>query len=100
MITFVNECVGCPPEMGCLGSTCPNRNVALVNCDACGDSLDSTDKMYVDGDKHYCLDCALKFLDKEVDITELDSNDLDAMLAEVGLERISVEEAVRRAGDD
>lgn len=27
MVTYENECVGCPPEKGCLGSTCPYRKV-------------------------------------------------------------------------
>ena len=27
MIKYEDECVGCPPERGCLGSVCPNRNV-------------------------------------------------------------------------
>lgn len=35
MIKYENECVGCPPEMGCLGVTCPNRNVPRFYCDKC-----------------------------------------------------------------
>ena len=27
MIKYENECVGCPPERGCLGSSCPYMNV-------------------------------------------------------------------------
>lgn len=32
-----NECVGCPPEMGCMGSSCPYQRVTRYYCDRCGD---------------------------------------------------------------
>lgn len=35
MLKHVDECVGCPPEKGCLGSACPNRNVPRWFCDEC-----------------------------------------------------------------
>ena len=35
MIKYENECVGCPPEMGCLGDECSNRNVPHYYCDKC-----------------------------------------------------------------
>ncbi len=44
MVTYENECVGCPPEMGCLGSACPNRNVKYLYCDKCGEDAE---KLYV-----------------------------------------------------
>ena len=34
-----NECVGCPPNMGCLGAGCPNRNVLHIECDECGEEV-------------------------------------------------------------
>ena len=37
MIKYENDCVGCPPEIGCLGSSCPNRNVPHTYCDRCSD---------------------------------------------------------------
>lgn len=40
MIKYENDCVGCPPEMGCLGNSCPNKNVARFYCDECGDNAD------------------------------------------------------------
>ena len=40
MIRYEDECVGCPPEMGCLGSICPNRNVPHYFCDYCGEEVD------------------------------------------------------------
>ena len=32
-----NECVGCPSEMGCLGSSCKYSNVTRYYCDKCGE---------------------------------------------------------------
>lgn len=54
-----NECVGCPPEMGCLGSACPNRNVERFYCDKCGDEA----KLYNYEDGEYCIDCIENMLD-------------------------------------
>ena len=48
-----NECVGCPPEIGCLGSSCPNINVPHYYCDDCGDE---TDLYYCEGEE-LCIDC-------------------------------------------
>jgi hypothetical protein len=50
-----NQCVGCPPEMGCLGSSCPNRNVLIpyLYCDKCGEEVED---LY-DG---LCETCALE----------------------------------------
>ena len=44
IIETVDGCVGCPPELGCKGRTCPNAphqevRKALV-CDACGEEVD------------------------------------------------------------
>ena len=33
MLKHVDECVGCPPEKGCLGSEGPNRNVPRWCCE-------------------------------------------------------------------
>lgn len=60
MIKKENECVGCPPEMGCLGSSCPNRNVLRFYCDECGDETQLYD---FDGEE-LCIDCIEKRLDK------------------------------------
>ena len=56
-LTFSNECVGCPPEMGCLGSACKYRNVPHISCDKCNDN---TDKLYNNGSGWICLHCLLK----------------------------------------
>lgn len=56
-ITFENECVGCPPEMGCMGDSCPNRKVAHYFCDKCDTEVDSPGDLYeVDG-VDLCEDC-------------------------------------------
>lgn len=43
MIKYTDECVGCPPEMGCLGDSCRNRNVPHYICDTCGEEFDPVD---------------------------------------------------------
>ena len=40
-----DECVGCPPEMGCLGDRCPYMNVTHFSCDECNEDFDS-DELY------------------------------------------------------
>lgn len=54
-----NQCVGCPPNMGCLGSACPNRNVKIHYCDRCG--ADDTD-IYHDTEENedICWDCLME----------------------------------------
>lgn len=51
-----NECVGCPPEMGCLGSYCPYRNVVHYYCDKCG----AETKLYHYDGYELCIDCLLE----------------------------------------
>ena len=59
MIKYENECVGCPPEMGCLGSSCSYRDVPHFYCDDCGEEIDG--EVYEDDNyEHCCLDCLLR----------------------------------------
>ena len=59
MIKYEDECVGCPPEMGCLGNSCPNKNVPYYYCDICGEVVDS----YFDiNGEMVCNDCAHNLL--------------------------------------
>lgn len=51
-----NECVGCPPEMGCLGSSCRYANVEHFYCDYCGDETTLYDYY---GDE-ICEECLIK----------------------------------------
>ena len=57
MIKHENECVGCPPEMGCIGMSCPNRSVPHYYCDICGEELD--EYWNIDG-SIVCRDCLNK----------------------------------------
>ena len=57
MITYENECVGCPTELGCLGSACSYRNVKHLYCDKCNCDADKLCKF---DDKELCEDCLLK----------------------------------------
>lgn len=63
MIRYENECVGCPPEMGCLGSSCPNRNVPRYYCDECGEEMYKYEIYDVEGEE-LCLDCLQKMFKK------------------------------------
>lgn len=59
MIEYENECVGCPKEMGCFGSTCPMVNVPHIYCDKCGDEM-YYDEVYSDESyEHLCESCLL-----------------------------------------
>lgn len=61
MVKFENECVGCPSEMGCMGDSCPNRNVKRFYCDKCGYECE---ELYIFNDKELCRDCLLDSFDK------------------------------------
>jgi hypothetical protein len=60
MKVIENECVGCPKEMGCMGSSCPNLNVPHFYCDDCGEET----QLYYYEDKELCIDCIEKSLEK------------------------------------
>lgn len=53
MKKYENECVGCAPEMRCLGSTCPNRNVLHLYCDECGEET----TLYIYDEEEMCIEC-------------------------------------------
>ena len=57
MIQYEDECVGCPPEMGCLGSICPNRNVPHYFCDYCGEEIDEYWVISDSEEEYICEDC-------------------------------------------
>lgn len=57
-----NECVGCPPEMGCIGRACPNLDVLYLYCDACGD--EDSEMYHYDG-QDYCTECLISRLVEE-----------------------------------
>lgn len=58
MYLEVNECVGCPPEMGCIGEACPQRHVVRCYCDKCKDELPDNEEVIVINNEQYCPECA------------------------------------------
>lgn len=63
MRKYENHCVGCPTEMGCLGSSCIYMNVPVDYCDQC----DSEDAEYTIDGEDYCEDCAKEYLQEVFD---------------------------------
>lgn len=59
MKRYVNMCVDCPPEIGCLGRTCPKRNVPVYDCDVCRFG----EAKYTWNGNDYCDDCINSALD-------------------------------------
>ena len=39
MVKIENECVDCPPDLGCIGSACKYKNVPRYYCDICGKNI-------------------------------------------------------------
>lgn len=70
MVKIENDCVGCPPEMGCLGSSCPYRDVPHYYCDDCGCEDDTFYRFNSgwgeDTDKIYCKDHVLNHITTEM----------------------------------
>lgn len=58
MIKIENECVGCPPGMGCIGDACRYKNVPHYYCDKCGDEA----TLYEYDGRELCVDCILELL--------------------------------------
>lgn len=57
MRTLENDCVGCPSDLGCIGDSCPYRNVERFYCDEC-----SSDASYrIDG-LDLCDECAENYI--------------------------------------
>jgi hypothetical protein len=64
MIVTENECVGCPPDMGCIGTSCPYWAVTRLYCDECDDEAE----LYWFEDEQLCIDCIIKRLERvEID---------------------------------
>lgn len=58
-----DECVGCPPEMGCLGSGCPNRNVHRYYCDKCKREFEAEELFINEDEDELCTNCFLSNYD-------------------------------------
>ncbi len=61
MVKHENDCVGCPPEIGCLHESCPYRNAIHMYCDICGNE---EDVLYEYEDEQICTCCLLKEVPK------------------------------------
>lgn len=61
MLKYKNDCVGCPPEIGCLGSSCPYSNVPITYCDNC--KQEATLYVFPDTDEQLCTTCMERELD-------------------------------------
>ena len=61
MIKYEDECVGCPPNMGCMGDACKYRNVPHLYCDRCDAECEMLYEFY---GEELCEDCLLDDFDK------------------------------------
>lgn len=59
MIRYENECVGCPPEMGCMGAACRYRKVPHYYCDEC----DKEETLFKFEGEELCITCIKKRLE-------------------------------------
>ena len=62
-IVFEDECIGCPPGMGCLGSACPNKKVKHYYCDKCEQEFEPEELFIDEDDKELCDECLLSKYD-------------------------------------
>lgn len=52
-----NRCVGCPPNLGCRGASCPNREVEVTICDQCGRETTDDEYWHTQFGEDICPDC-------------------------------------------
>ena len=64
MIKFENECVGCPKEMGCLGSGCPYTHVPHLYCDKCDAEVET---LYNTEEGQLCEDCTANCVEGDIE---------------------------------
>ena len=62
MVRIENGCVGC--GLPCLGGSCPNYRIVVLECDRCHDEVEEL--FDVDGED-LCLDCLKNEFRKEVE---------------------------------
>ena len=65
MIRFESDCVGCPPEMGCLGISCPHHTSVHLICDECEEEVDEGE-LYEYGDQQLCMECAIEHMKEDL----------------------------------
>ena len=85
-VRYEDWCVGCPPEMGCMGSCCPNRNVPIYVCDKCEEEHDA---IYQYDGNDYCRDCFLDLfeqVDDDIYLVDGEKVYVDDLVNHVGAE--------------
>ena len=65
MIEYEDECVGCPPEMGCLGNSCRYKNVKHLYCDKCNADFYQSPKRLINEHIYGCNCCTTKLWTNE-----------------------------------
>lgn len=61
MIKYEDFCVGCPPEMGCLGKSCVYMDVPVYYCDTC--HCENAEYQYEN--EEICEECLIKKINLE-----------------------------------
>lgn len=64
MIKIENECVGCPPDLGCIGNSCHYLHVRRFYCDKCNCE---EEELFWFEDEQLCVDCILEQLEKVIE---------------------------------
>lgn len=64
MIEYIDECIGCPADKGCIGDACAYSSVPVYYCDECGEEFDPEDLYYDDNKDMLCERCLLGRFDK------------------------------------
>lgn len=59
MLIYEDECVCCPPEMGCRGQGCPNLEVPHYYCDGCGEEFED---YYEYEGEYFCESCYIEIV--------------------------------------
>lgn len=65
MLIFEDHCVDCKGiGLRCLGPSCPNKNVAVLVCDVCGDYIDIDKPYETDDGEELCENCYAAYLEE------------------------------------
>lgn len=58
MIQTENHCIGCPKDIGCIGTACRYVNVVVCYCDECGND----EAIYEINGQDFCANCVEEYL--------------------------------------
>lgn len=62
MVRYESDCVGCVPDLPCVGPGCQYYGMRPhLYCDHCGESAD----YILDDETHYCTDCLNNLMNEE-----------------------------------